>query len=141
MLALLGERASAVEHLQKGVTLAPSTATNWVNLAKYEAAEKRWADAVEHARKALALEPEVADGLNTLVYSLTSAGRQAEAKDELSGWVRRQPESVEGHRLLGMLFAQSAQFRRGEGGSSPRPCVVTQPTLTSRRCSPNAKRS
>ena len=105
-LMLNGKLATAVEHLERAVTLNPANAEAQNNLGYALRGLGRLAEAIARYEQAVRLRPDYADARNNLGVALADAGRPADALPHFRIALQRMPDNADFHHNRGNAFRQ-----------------------------------
>jgi protein O-GlcNAc transferase len=105
----LGQRDEAIACWQRALSIAPNNAAAHNNLGAIYRILKRPQDAVRHLRQAVALMPNDSMASANLAHALLEQGATTEAMGLARGIVERQPDSTDGHMMLGFALAYQGE--------------------------------
>jgi protein O-GlcNAc transferase len=105
----LGRPGEAIGCWQRAVALDPRNAAAHNNLGAMYRLLKRPADAVRHLREAVKLVPGDSMSTANLAHALLEQGATSEAMQLARGIVAREPQSTDGHMMLGFALAYQGE--------------------------------
>jgi tetratricopeptide (TPR) repeat protein len=120
-----GQRAEAIQTLQRLVETLPDNADAWFNLGNFYRAERRLDDAVAAFKRAATMRPDNAEPWINLGYVLAQQGNFAEAERELREAITRHPGEPD--LLVNLAQVQRATRRWSDALASLDRCLALSP--------------
>src|SRR5262249_37846712 len=126
-----GQRAEAIQTLQRLTEVLPGNADAWFNLGNFYRAERRLDDAVAAFSRAAPLRSDNAEPWINLGYVLAQQGNFAEAERQLREAITRFPREPD--LLVNLAQVQRATHRSSEALATLERCVQLAPRHTGYR--------
>lgn len=120
-----GQRAEAIQTLQRLTEISPDNADAWFNLGNFYRGERRLDDAVAAFRRAAPLRRDNAEPWINLGYVLAQQGNFAEAERELREAIARHPGEPD--LLVNLAQVQRATRRWNDALATLEQCLALAP--------------